>query len=106
MRVGPQRLGRAELAVTAEAHSVSRRCGQLGKVGTLVLRVRIVARGAAHRSRACAEEKVAPFARVDVAPSGHRISLAAFPGEGIAREEDLVTARAGVVDRLGTRGAT
>ena len=68
-----------------------------------VLAVRIVTGHARHLARAAAQHEVARLAGGDRAASGvAAAALAPFPRERIAREQDLVAARAGAVDVLGT----
>src|SRR5262249_35000390 len=53
---------------------------------------------------ASTQQEVAGLARIDRASAGAARPEPAFPGERVAREQHLVTARAGSVDELGARG--
>src|ERR1019366_8637603 len=99
VRVRLQRRAIRERGVAGRAGLVPFGRGEGAQFRFLGASVRVVAGRTGHRGRAAAEEKIATFARVDVAPARHRVAPSTLPGEGIAGEEHLVATSADAVDR-------
>ena len=76
--------------------------GQRSQILRIVVAVGIVTLGARQGAAAPAQQHIACLARVGgTAARRATVAKAALPGEGIAREQNLMAARAGPVDRFG-----
>ena len=84
------------------ARGVAGGSGQCSQIVGIVVAVGIVTIAARQGTAAPAQQHVPCLARIGGTAAGRAtVTKTAFPGEGIAREQDLVAARAGPVDRLG-----
>jgi hypothetical protein len=101
MRVGAQAIAVGEIGVATGAGRIAGRGRQSVESDGIIGSVWIVASGARHCTRAPTEQKVAAFARVDVAAARTRIAPATLPRKRIAGEQDLMTARTDAIDRCG-----
>src|SRR5258706_8691448 len=100
VRVGGQRGARVELVVTTETDTVARRRLNGGQLLGSICSMRIVAGHARHCVGAASQQKIARLAGANVTAAGVPASLTSFPGERVAREQDLVAPRADAVHGL------
>src|SRR5207253_4243501 len=100
--VAAQRLGALVVRVAGRADAVALGGRQARQLLRAILGVGIVAGRARHPARAAAQQEVARLARSDRAAPlvarGRAAPVPALPGERVAREQHLVTARAGPID--------